>query len=438
MAPDRTGMLCVRCGSGYPVIGGVPWLFREPQVSLAEWRARFALQLAEYESAARECSAGLAAGGKPASTRARLERLAFAYVDQAAKLRQLLAPWRFEEGDAPGRETLQALRTQLPASQGLSSYYVNVHRDYAWGEAENAATLELLQSVLGAPLRDARIAVLGSGAGRLAYDLHRAQLPALTLALDINPLLLAIARAMYAGERVELYEFPIAPRALADQAVLRTLAAPAAADERLKLVAGDIRCPPLEPLAFDAVVTPWLIDIVDEPLPRLAARINSLLREGGRWLNLGSVAFASARRDEQYSQEEVKEIVVAAGFTMANESEREIPYMRSPASRHGRWESTVAWSAVKQAAVTLPAEPSLPDWLVDTDRPVRIGDALQSQILSTRIHAAVLALIDGQRSLADIARLLVDQRLMRAEDALPAVRGMLARMVEEHARRSNY
>lgn len=436
--PDRAGMLCVRCGAGYPVFGGVPWLFREPQAALAEWRARLALQLAEYETAARECRAGLSAEGKPASTRARLDRLAFAYADQAMRLRQLLAPWRFAEGDAPGRETLQALRTQLPASQGLSSYYVNVHRDYAWGEAENAATLELLGSVIGAELRDATIAVLGSGAGRLAYDVHRAQSPALTLALDINPLLLAIARAMYAGERVELYEFPIAPRELADHAVLRTLAAPAAADERLRLVAGDIRCPPLAPLAFDAVLTPWLIDIVDEPLPRLAARINTLLREGGRWLNLGSVAFASARRDEQYSQDEVKEIVGAAGFTIETESERELPYMESPASRHGRRESTVAWSAVKREAATLPAEPSLPDWLADTDRPVRIGDALQSQVLSTRIQAAVLALIDGQRSLADIARLLVDQRLMRAEDALPAVRGMLARMVEEHARRSDY
>ena len=34
----------------------------------------------------------------------------------------------------------------------------------------------------------------------------------LTVATDFNPLLLIVAREMFAGRAVELYEFPIAPR----------------------------------------------------------------------------------------------------------------------------------------------------------------------------------------------------------------------------------
>ena len=50
--------------------------------------------------------------------------------------------------------------------------------------------------------------------------------------------------------------------------------------------------PPFAEGAFDTVVTPWLIDIVSENLTVFAARINRLLKEGGRWVNFGSLAFA--------------------------------------------------------------------------------------------------------------------------------------------------
>ena len=37
------GWICDVCGAGYPVVGDVPWLLREPQDAIAEWRARLAL-----------------------------------------------------------------------------------------------------------------------------------------------------------------------------------------------------------------------------------------------------------------------------------------------------------------------------------------------------------------------------------------------------------
>ncbi|HQW10242.1 MAG TPA: hypothetical protein PLK05_13790 [Steroidobacteraceae bacterium] len=49
----------------------------------------------------------------------------------------------------------------------------------------------------------------------------------------------------------------------------------------------------------------------------------------------------------------------------------------------------------------------------------------------------MMSLVDGRRSLADIARVLVEQRLMKPEDALPAARAFLLRMQEDAGRRIN-
>ena len=71
-----------------------------------------------------------------------------------------------------------------------------------------------------------RMLVVGAGAGRLAYDVHARRRPATLVAADLNPLMMIVARRMFSGGRVELYEFPVAPRDLASHAVLRDLRAP--------------------------------------------------------------------------------------------------------------------------------------------------------------------------------------------------------------------
>ncbi len=93
--------------------------------------------------------------------------------------------------------------------------------------------------------------------------------------------------------------------------------------------------------------------------------------------------------------------------------EREIPYLSSPASRHARRERVVSWSARKQRdAKKVPRYHALPEWLVRGTDPVPLSDSFSSQAAATRIHAFLMTLIDGRRSIKDMAKLVVDQRLM--------------------------
>ncbi len=73
----------------------------------------------------------------------------------------------------------------------------------------------------------------------------------------------------------------------------------------------------------------------------------------------------------------------------------------------------------------------LPDWLLQPDKPIPRTPALEMQAISSRVHAFLLALINGERSMRDMARVLVEQRLMSAQEAEEQVRLFLARLHEE-------
>jgi SAM-dependent methyltransferase len=428
---QRAGWICADCSAGFPVVGEVPWLFAEPQSMLAQWRTRLQFLVLSLEREARTLRSELTAGTPSELTAVRLEKLAAAHEDHARRLTQLLAP--LGAGAAAAEyETHLALRTRLPRDQGLSNYYVNLHRDWAWGDAENEASLALMRSVASGHAHWGSTLVLGAGAGRLAYDVHMQCAPELTVAADFNPLLLFVARDVTRGAKLELYEFPIAPRRLADHVVLRSLAAPQPVRAGFHIVAADALRAPFATESFDTVVTPWLIDILSEDFARVAAQINTLLRPGGCWVNFGSFAFTRGARAQRLSFEELLEAVTRAGFGEPAIGEQSIPYMCSPASRHARMETVVAWCARKEgAATTSPGEGPVPEWLVMSERPVPQLEDFKMQAVVTRVQAYLMALIDGRRSVQDMARILVEQRLMAQQDAEPAVRRFLTRMYED-------
>jgi uncharacterized protein YbaR (Trm112 family) len=432
---QSAGWICGACSSGFPVVGEIPWLFPDPRQALAEWRGRLGLLTQHLASEAVAMRAELQAAALTAGARRRLEHVAAANTDQIERLRVLLAPLGLGQASI-AEATHQGLGTRLPTEQGLTNYYVNVHRDWAWGDEENQAALQELRAVLGANLSGlGRTLVQGAGAGRLAYDLHAAGDAPLTIATDFNPLLLFAARELFAGRAVELYEFPIAPRRIEDHAVLRRLSAPAPARPGLELVAADALQPPFADGAFDTVVTPWFIDIIGEPFARVAARVNLLLKPGGRWVNFGSLVFSRAAHADRVSLEEVMELLPPAGFSDFRMHEVSMPYMRSPASRHARIESTVAWVANKVGPpAEVPRARVLPDWLLQPDKPVPRTPAFEMQAISSRVHAFLLALINGERSMRDMAGVLVEQRLMSPQEAETQVRLFLARLHEESER----
>jgi hypothetical protein len=113
--------------------------------------------------------------------------------------------------------------------------------------------------------------------------------------------------------------------------------------------------------------------------------------------------------------------------------------MNCPDSRHQRIESVLTMSARKHLNVDQPARhQALPEWLVTGREPIPALPGFQSQAASTRIHAFIMSLIDGERSLKDMAQTMESQRLMPAKEAEAAIRGFLIKMFEEASSGRSY
>jgi len=438
LTADDSALRCGACRIEFPLVNGIPWLFAEPQAALGEWRSRWHFALQQLGQDASRLDHELKNEALRPLTRRRLERYRKALESHRRSLQKLLKPIDVQSLQA-SRDTYLALRTRLPSDQGLNTYYANVHRDWSWGDEENDASLEQVRRVAGDSAELGRVLVLGAGACRLAYDLHMQMDCTATVAMDFNPLLLFIAQAVTGGDKLKLYEFPIAPRSLEDDAVLRTLEAPARVSDGLHFVLGDALRPPFAAGAFDTVVTPWLIDIVAEDLGGFARRINRLLKSDGRWINFGSLAFSHPERSRLYSPEETRAIIAEAGFSDPYVSEARIPYMCSPASRHGRREWVFTFSACKERDADRPDRyQALPDWIVTGKEPVPLTPSFRSQAMTTQIYSFMMSLIDGRRSIKDMAVIFEKQKLMSREEAEPAIRSFLTRMYDDARKPSGY
>ena len=164
-----------------------------------------------------------------------------------------------------------------------------------------------------------------------------------------------------------------------------------------------------------------------------------LLAPGGRWLNFGSLSFHVPDAVARLSVDECAAVIEENGFAAPRVAEREIPYLCSPASRHGRRERVVSWRADKTDDIKrVPRHEALPDWLVRGADPVPLLEPFRVQAVSTQIHAFIMSLIDGRRTLKDIAKVLVDQRLMSEQEAEPAIRSFLMKMYDDSRRGTSY
>jgi hypothetical protein len=92
----------------------------------------------------------------------------------------------------------------------------------------------------------------------------------------------------------------------------------------------------------------------------------------------------------------------------------------------------LSWRADKQKHIKRTARhQALPDWIVRGRDPIPAMEHFRVAAATTRIHAHIMAMIDGRRSIQDMAKLLEQQRLMPANEAEASIRNLLIRLYDE-------
>ncbi|MEP6652973.1 MAG: methyltransferase domain-containing protein [Myxococcales bacterium] len=406
------GFLCGACGVHYPLVGGIPCLVPDPPLYRIGWHARITEYVNAVEGRLREIAAEREQDDLPRRTRERLLRVSAGLDNQRRAVESLLGPLVTDAGQFPSSPFPATADPGAPLA--VLQHYENIFRDWAWGAAETKGQRELVQRMLTAAASGAEVgpaetlAVYGSGAGRLAADLHDALATRQTFGLDLNPLPLIVGDQLSRGVTLDLPEFPVAPRT-ADQVVVSHRLAATALRPGLTYLFADAMQPPFAAQSIDVVVSSWFIDAVGTDFGTTAAAINRVLKPGGLWLNLGPLRFTGSMGG-QLSIEEVLESLPDAGFALLATGSEDVPYFRSPYTGSSRVE-TVYWYSARKTGAPMPAAAGgparggdgAPPWLSDPTQPVPMMPQLAQIHRSSVFTIGVLSMIDGTRSLQDIA-----------------------------------
>lgn len=396
------GLACVGCSRRYPSIDGVPCLLHDADRARDRFAARFADVARDSEAQLAAIDDELARERPSAATGARLRAFADGVRTSAATIASIAA--RAGLTCADGRDD------PIPSVAGhapLFDHYEYLFRDWGWGDAGEQENELAVARVADAAARVAspRVLVLGAGAGRLAYDLHHRLEARVTLALDIQPLLVLVARRMFAGESIALAEF--AANHLADRHAVcpRRLRAPAPARAGLELAIVDATRPPVQSGSFDVVVTPWFVDQLASDVRDLLPAIHGALADGGRWVFSGPLLHPRGKPLARcFTADELLELLPGAGFDPGAVRHDVAPYLRTPEGS-ARTEPVLTFAATKRAGERW----SLPPWLRAHALPIPRSACARRP--SDPVAAAIAALVDGERSVLAIAALLARRGL---------------------------
>jgi SAM-dependent methyltransferase len=304
LAPVAAGLNCSGCGNRYPTLAGIPILVREPTGYV---RSELAL-LARTSHDARQRRSWLDRIGHNAGvSEASLDRhrdVLDAEVARAETFRGLLEPAAQALADEAG-DSLAAQR---------SGWTLDALLPYLLRDWTDTSELEAMAARIGTALRQAlpdpsgkSVVFAACGAGGLLAELP----PEFkrVLGFDLTLPVLAAARHLLDGKSLDL----ALPRAI-NQAGHMTLRRRdgQSSGSPVELVAMDAFDTAFADGSVDCIVTAFLIDLIPEPR-RLAHEIHRILATDGVWINYGPSGPLKAFL--RFDQTETAAFLEAAGFT---------------------------------------------------------------------------------------------------------------------------
>lgn len=400
---------CTACRRSFPRLGQIPVLFVDPDAYLCVCRRQLFQLEHRLTATARAIEEQLQAPDILPETRTRCRGLVEGAQAQVDDIRAILTP--LLPADPAGLDS----RGADDDNSSLLAHVSYLFRDWAWPadqDGENERAFALLQAVIeGRDLGNAL--VLGAGACRLAYDLHRRCSTGETVVVDIDPLLFAVAHTVIRGGSVLFREGYADINELGNTFKEWRLAAVHGPldEQRFHFLLADAIEPPFLDATFDTLVTPWFVDAIPADLCDSISTIHRLLKPGGHWINWGPLRYgANVPVLRRFTREESFALMQRAGFSVDKWETASVPYLVSKQTGRGKVEWVVSFSATKLDAVPDDrADLPPPSWVLFRHVPIRPfpGQALFWD--QDSFNRLVVSLIDGRRTLDDIAAHVASQ-----------------------------
>ncbi len=305
-------------------------------------------------------------------------------------------------------EEFQSYLSQSPEPSALTPNLDNAFRDWSWGDDEVSDYHSLVNEVLSEQTDFAETLCLGAGSGRLCYEVVKSRSYNLGVLNDFNPLLLKIAEHTISGNKLELFEKPVLPEKSDDIYLLRKLECPKPL-KNMNYIVADARTRFLKSHSFSFLFTPWLIDTIDWPLDLFFAHLNQFLKPGGIWVNVGPLHFQSKDLKDQVQSGDIIDFARKAGFDCEVERTKMASYMKCRESGSYRVERIHAFRFKKireSESVEFNPVSLEPTWMQDPEKKIVLPVDRQRLASGHELNARVLKLVDGKRSLNQIAEIV--------------------------------
>ncbi len=434
------GLQCSRCESEFFSLAGIPCVFTTGFEQKNLWQHQMAMMESQGREALEHMDYILQGYDVTELTRQRLEQASTAMQDSLDTiLNQLQNAGLIGQFDP---------RLEQAPVDNPTEYYHHVLRDWAWDDEPsrhfdthvNDANLKRVLDIWQSH-NPGRMLILGAGAGRLSWDLHKALKPELTIASDINPFLLTCAHTLIRERQPitlpELYTYPQIGFPYSKAWTMHPPEDPDQAHLRWFALGADVWNMPLREASMDSIVTSWLLDVTGGDVKDLISVIGYLLKPGGQWVNTGPLLYSPHLGFElKYSAEEILEFAQMAGFEVMDFNVEEVAHMASPLNARYHHEQVLTFTTRKKTQPQTLPEPSqtqkwlTPYWLVMHHQPIP-KIAFQCQMDHEFIRQ-VLDLVDGERSLYLIAQ-MVQPSLPEGVDAKDAVVALFGQILEQMA-----
>ena len=424
LAAQARGLGCAACGRHYPLVAGIPILVRDPVGYL---RSELALLTRTSRNARKRKGSLDRIGRDTGLSAASLDRhrnILDTEIAQAETFLSLLEPAFEAMADAAG-ETLET-RPSGWTTDALIPYLL---RDWT-----STPELAAMNSRIGAVLRQAfpdpsgkSIVFVACGAGGLL-----AELPAdfeRILGFDLTLPIVRAARHLLDGNSLDI----ALPRVIspAGRISLRKRD-PRSVSSYVWIAAMDAFETAIPDGSVDCVVTSFMIDLIPDP-PRLADEIARILCPDGVWINYGPSGPLKAFW--RFDQTETPAFLETAGFTVLGAEPHRATYLDlsrdCPSWSFQNHVCYLTWARKSGQAFARPSRPApAPDELAQLI-PVHFPGAnlvhrqglgknsahtvsfrhegIPGRTTSVQIGgdaARILALVDGKRTVSEIADLL--------------------------------
>ena len=362
-----------------------------------------------------------------AVSKQRLSQQKEAYQNQLKQFEHLLAEFGFSKTSG---NTQAILQHRVPSQQHFDSYFKNIFRDWSWGDTENNIYSDCLKKL---NLKKGKVLIVGGGAGRLAYDLAQQKPELEILQIDINPLLSLISHKICSGETIELCEishFPISTNNIASQQSLK--ATKALNPEQVQFVVGDITDHPFKDQQFDAVICPWVIDIIAENFSDFSKRLNFLLKPQGELLIFGPLSFEKQLPQYKLTAEELSVTLQESGFKNLASETLKVPYLQSPLEPQIRNETITLFYAQQEKPTKRPKNlQPYPSWLSDISLRATQNQSLISLQAQKNLEAQFLGGLLSGKSIKEMATHIAQSGSgMNQQQAEDFVQSAFARLFE--------